>query len=173
MDRRRFMLQASATAAATAMCSLAKAQSSPAASAQLTLSEEPAAPQVPLTYTGLSYELAQLTDPQFFSAANHDLIAYFRLLRPHGVLRLAGEVPVSFAGSRRMPPRQRLRCNVPSGDLAANWMPHRLFAISPEAIDELAGFLQATDGADLRSQFRQQYAGEAALEAAYVAQKSG
>ena len=26
----------------------------------------------------------------------------------------------------------------------ADWMPHRLFEISPEAIDALAGFLQAT-----------------------------
>jgi hypothetical protein len=173
MDRRRFMLQASATAAATAMCSLAKAQSSPAASAQLTLSEEPAAPQVPLTYTGLSYELAQLTDPQFFSASNRDLVAYFRLLSPHGVLRLGGNTS-EFCWFKANASTPAPPLHVPSGDLAANWMPHRLFAISPEAIDELAGFLQATGWRLIYGlNFGNSTPERAALEAAYVAQKVG
>src|ERR1043165_2186955 len=45
---------------------------------------------IPLNYNGLSYELAQLTDPNFFAATNQELIALFRLLSPRGVLRLGG-----------------------------------------------------------------------------------
>ena len=64
-------------------------QSAPSSAAELTLHPQPDAVKIPLTYSGLSYELAQLTDPAFFSAANRDLVAYFRLLSPNGV-------PVSY-----------------------------------------------------------------------------
>ena len=43
---------------------------------------------VPETFTGLSYELAQLTEPGFFSAKHTDLVALFRCLSPTGILRL-------------------------------------------------------------------------------------
>ena len=41
-------------------------------------------------FIGLSYEIEQLADPNFFSAANTGLIARFRELTPNGVLRLGG-----------------------------------------------------------------------------------
>jgi len=173
LDRRSFILQASATAAAAGMCSLTKAQSLPAASAELTLSEEPGAPRVPLTYSGLSYELAQLTDPQFFSASNRDLVAYFRLLSPHGVLRVGGNSS-EFCWFKANASTPAPQLHVPTGNLTANWMPHRLFAIAPEAIDELAGFLRATGWRLIYGlNFGNSTPERAAMEAAYVAQKVG
>lgn len=41
---------------------------------------------------GLSYELSQLSAPDFFSSANTELIALFQQLSPRGVLRLGGNL---------------------------------------------------------------------------------
>jgi hypothetical protein len=173
MDRRRFLFQTSASVAVAACSQSVLAQTPSPVPTQLTLSEEPGAQQVPLTYTGLSYELAQLTDPQFFSVSNHDLVAYFRLLSPHGVLRLGGNTSeFCWFKANASTPAPPLR--VPPGDLTANWMPHRLFAIAPEAIDELAGFLQATSWRLIYGlNFGNSTPERAALEASYVAQKVG
>ena len=173
MDRRRFLFQASAAAVAAASCSLSKAQSLPTVSAELTLREEPGAPQVPLTYAGLSYELAQLTDPQFFTASNRDLVEYFRLLSLQGVLRVGGNTS-EFCWFKANASTPEPKLHLPAGNLAANWMPHRLFAISPEAIDALAGFLQATGWRLIYGlNFGNSTPGRAAAEAAYVAQAVG
>ena len=45
---------------------------------------------VPTEFVGLSYESAQLANPDFFSAKNHALIKIFREIAPHGNLRLGG-----------------------------------------------------------------------------------
>jgi len=173
MDRRRFLFQASAAAVATASCSLSKAQSLPTVSAELTLRAEPGAPQVPLTYAGLSYELAQLTDPQFFSVANRDLVEYFRLLSPQGVLRVGGDTS-EFCWFKANASTPEPKLHLPAGNLEANWMPHRLFAISPEAIDALAGFLQATGWRLIYGlNFGNSTPERAAAEAEYVAQAVG
>jgi hypothetical protein len=173
MDRRRFLLNASAAVAATASSSLLKAQLAPSVSAELTLHEEPGAPWVPLTYTGLSYELAQLTDPTFFSAANHDLVAHFRLLSPHGILRTGGNTS-EFCWFQADASTEAPKLRVPPGKLEENWMPHRLFAIKPEAIDALAGFLVATGWRLIYGlNFGNNTPEKAAEEAAYVARAVG
>ena len=41
-------------------------------------------------FVGLSYESAQLANPDFFSAKNEQLVGLFRELAPHGNLRLGG-----------------------------------------------------------------------------------
>jgi len=45
---------------------------------------------MPLNFTGLSYESAQLGHPEFFSAQNTALIGLFRRLGDQGVLRIGG-----------------------------------------------------------------------------------
>ena len=45
---------------------------------------------VPVDFTGLSYESAQLGHPEFFSRDNTALIEIFRRLGDHGVLRIGG-----------------------------------------------------------------------------------
>jgi hypothetical protein len=142
-------------------------------SVELTVHDDPSSAEVPLNFAGLSYELAQLSDPTFFSQSNHDLVAYFRLLSTNGVLRLGGNTS-EFCWFRANASTPEPKLHVPSGNLEANWMPHRLFAIEPEAIDALAGFLRACGwrliyGANFGNSTPQR----AAEEAAYVAEKIG
>ena len=149
------------------------AQPSKAGAASLAISDRTAARPVPLTYTGLSYELAQLTEPDFFSAANRDLVAHFRLLSKQGVLRLGGNTS-EFCWLRVGASTPAPKLHVPPGNLEANWMPHRLFAIPPESIDNLAGFLEATGWRLIHGvNFGNSTPERAAAEAGYVAPKLG
>lgn len=87
--RRDFLALAASAAAALPLRALAQA---PAEKIGGTLTIDPAVsgPTLPVDYTGLSYEAAQLANPAFFSAANKALIGLFRELTPHGVLRIGG-----------------------------------------------------------------------------------
>jgi hypothetical protein len=168
-SRRELLLGVGALAAV----SLLRPEQQPAVSSDLTLEDDPSAPRMPLTYTGLSYELAQLSDPSFFSASNADLIAYFRLLSPQGILRLGGNTS-EFCWFRAHASTPAPRLHVPPGDLASNWMPHNLFAIPPEAIDALAEFLKATGWRLIYGlNFGNSTPERAAEEAAYVAKAVG
>ena len=60
------------------------------ASASLTIGGVKSSAPVPAEFVGLSYESAQLANPEFFSAKNHELIRIFRELAPTGNLRLGG-----------------------------------------------------------------------------------
>jgi hypothetical protein len=61
-----------------------------AARAKLEIDASKIGPTIPLDFTGLSYESAQLANPAFFSPANKRLIDLFRGLSPNGNLRLGG-----------------------------------------------------------------------------------
>jgi hypothetical protein len=174
MDRRSFIFQASAavTAAACSRSAATQAVSARATLAELTLREEPAGPHVPLNYVGLSYELGQLSDPSFFSASNRDLVAYFRLLSPRGDLRVGGNTS-EFCWFKADASTPAPQLHLPPGNTDTNWMPHRLFAITPDAIDELAGFLDATGWRLIYGlNFGNSTPERAADEAAYVARKT-
>jgi hypothetical protein len=89
--------------------------------------------------TGLSYETAQLANPDFFSRKNRDLAAYFRLLSHHGVLRLGGNtvefadwVPDGNPDSTTASPATSGRHNKKHTN------------VTRKAIDNLAGFLSET-----------------------------
>jgi hypothetical protein len=85
MNRRDFLVTGAATVAAAGLpCS---AQSSPAT---LEIDSERRGPRIPADFTGLSYESAQLANPDFFSAKNESLVRLFRDLSPSGNLRLGG-----------------------------------------------------------------------------------
>ncbi len=171
MKRRDFLIGA-ATAAAGCFCP-ANAAFIPEVSADLVLRDDSTTPLIPRTFTGLSYELAQLTDPTFFSAANRDLVAYFRLLSANGVLRLGGNTS-EFCWFKASASTPAPKLHVPPGNLDANWMPHQLFEIRPEAIDALAEFLRATGWRLIYGlNFGNSTPQRAADEAAYVAQKIG
>ncbi|MDP9051713.1 MAG: hypothetical protein M3O31_13490 [Acidobacteriota bacterium] len=60
------------------------------ATAKLEIDATKRGPTIPGDFTGLSYESAQLANPEFFSAGNKELIALFRGLSPSGNLRLGG-----------------------------------------------------------------------------------
>jgi hypothetical protein len=92
-------------------------------------------------FIGLSYENMQLEDPAFFSAANRGLVEQFRNLSARGVLRLGGntsEFGWWKASSTHLPPdRNRV---LKDGSRPASYR----FAITPDTIRHLNGFLQAT-----------------------------
>jgi len=85
MNRRHFT--ASLAAASFAPSQLLRSQ---AQANSLTFTAGPAGPTIPANYTGLSYEAAQLANPEFFSAKNTALIQLFRGLSPSGNLRIGG-----------------------------------------------------------------------------------
>ncbi len=89
MNRRYFL---ASLAAATLIRKTLPAQPSDPGTLTLTLTlgKGSFGPTIPLTFTGLSYESAQLANPTFFSAENKQLIQLFRGLSPTGNLRLGG-----------------------------------------------------------------------------------
>jgi hypothetical protein len=169
MNRRTFL--EIAACAITATC----AQGTRAQSTPLSLrvrSDQPGR-TVPQSFIGLSYELAQLSEPEFFSAQHKELVALFRRLSTSGVLRIGGNTS-EFCWFQATPETPAPKLHVASGDLAQNWMPHRLFAIQPAAIDALAGFLDATGWTAIYGlNFGNSTPERAAVEAAYVQQKLG
>jgi hypothetical protein len=96
---------------------------------------------IPSDFLGLSYESSQLSHPQFFSADNHALIQYFRTLNGKGVLRLGG----NMSEYTRWEPDARLENT--SGETEGpdpGFGTDRVFPVTPQSIDNLNGFLQAT-----------------------------
>ena len=89
MNRRDFLTTLAVTAAATSLPRLVHAQDT-TGTASLTINASATGPTIPLDFTGLSYETAQLANPAFFSPVNKTLIDLFRGLSPQGVLRLGG-----------------------------------------------------------------------------------
>lgn len=86
MNRRKFLgCLASSAAVASFSC---VAQST--AQTALTIGTVRPNSTVPPEFVGLSYESAQLANPDFFSAKNHELINIFRELAPRGNLRIGG-----------------------------------------------------------------------------------
>jgi hypothetical protein len=144
-NRRDFLVDAATASVAAAFSTLLPAKpalgAGPAAS--LTLHADKIVAQIPGDYVGLSYEAAQLGEPDFFSPKNTGLIPLFRLLSPTGVLRLGGNSS-EFTWWRADATAQAPTLQHPPGSTDANWMPHELVPITPAAIDNLAGFLDAT-----------------------------
>jgi hypothetical protein len=170
MKRRRFLGIAAAGAAVAAFPKLSWSEPT---SASAVLHPRSAGRRIPDRYIGLSYELAQLTEPTFFSPEHTGLITLFRRLSPGGLLRLGGNTS-EFCWFQAEPSTPAPKLHVPAGELAHNWMPHRLFAIPPQAIDSLAGFLRATGWQAVYGvNFGNSTAERAAVEAAYVARTLG
>ncbi len=144
LSRRRFLQTSLATATLSGASSLWAQGSAPApaaAAATLQIGSLNAKTQVPQDFIGLSYEVMQLEDPAFFSAANTGLIEQFRKLSPNGVLRLGGNTS-EFSWWKAKPADQP---PVRKGDVndPGQPPPTTLYAVTPEAIRNLGAFLQA------------------------------
>jgi hypothetical protein len=139
-DRRTFLSNSSLTAAALLLGRHGMAQS---AAGSASLSVQTSAPGTPVSsdFIGLSYENMQLEDPSFFSPRNTGLVEQFRAISPRGVLRLGGNTS-EFNWWKATPsqaaPQRRLVLK--NGDRPQD----TLYAITPETIRELDGFLKAT-----------------------------
>lgn len=137
ISRRKFIASAALSLAATRL----RAQSKKGVQAALTLPSEATGPHMPADFVGLSYEVQQLADPTFFSGQNAGLIREFKALASRGVLRLGGNTS-EFAywkptPSSREPEHPQTREVV--GEPKAQY-----YAVTPEAVRNLADFLQAT-----------------------------
>lgn len=136
ISRRRFL----ATAALSVAATRCRAQSH-AAEATLTIPAEATGPHMPADFVGLSYEVQQLTDPAFFSESNTGLIRQIKALAPHGVLRLGGNTS-EFAWwkpSPTSPEPEHPHTREVEGEPKAQY-----YAVTPEAVSNLAAFLKAT-----------------------------
>ncbi len=86
MNRRHFVAGLASGVAATSLTGFAQG----AAKARLEIDAIKMGLPIPQDFTGLSYESAQLANPNFFSAQSEELIALFRGLSRSGNLRLGG-----------------------------------------------------------------------------------
>jgi hypothetical protein len=96
---------------------------------------------MPIEFVGLSYEVQQLKEPSFFSAQNSGLIREFKALSPTGVLRLGGNTSEfaywKLTADSPEPEHPEVREVV--GEPKAQY-----YAVTTEAVKNLAEFLQAT-----------------------------
>ncbi len=137
LTRRRF-LSTSALALAAARL---RAQNPSAVQATLKLPAQADGAQMPADFVGLSYEVQQLTDPSFFSAANQGLVEQFRKLSSNGVLRLGGNTSefAYWKETADSPEPEHPKTREVAGEPKAEY-----YAVSGEAVRNLAGFLKAT-----------------------------
>jgi hypothetical protein len=96
---------------------------------------------MPADFVGLSYEVQQLADPSFFTASNIGLIRQFKALTPRGVLRLGGNTG-EFAwwkAAPGSPEPEHPQTRVVEGEPKPQY-----YAVTPDAVRNLADFLKAT-----------------------------
>ena len=105
---------------------------------------------MPEDFIGLSYESAQLTNPDYFSPENRELIAKFRALSASGVLRLGGHLSNLTKWSDSIA-KQADKALMDKAASAYEWLMvdtiarrNRTGIITPQSIERLGGFLNAT-----------------------------
>jgi hypothetical protein len=107
----------------------------------LSIPNEASGPHMPVDFVGLSYEVQQLADPNFFSARNSGLIREFKALSATGVLRLGGNTS-EFAYWKPAPDSaepEHPEVREVTGEPKAQY-----YAVTVDAVRNLAEFLQAT-----------------------------
>ena len=137
ISRRRFLVTAALSLAATRV----RAQGGVGAQVTLKLSGDAKGPHIPDDFVGLSYEVQQLTDPSFFAADNVGLIRQFQALASRGVLRLGGNTSEFgwWKATPGSPEPEHPQTRVVEGEPKPQY-----YAVTPEAVQNLAGFLKAT-----------------------------
>src|SRR5579864_8563587 len=137
ISRRRFLATAALSLAATRL----QAKRGTGSQVTLRLSTEATGPHMPPDFVGLSYEVQQLADPNFFAASNIGLVEQFKALSPRGVLRLGGNTS-EFAWWKVAPGShepEHPQTRVVEGEPKPQY-----YAVTPEAVRNLADFLKAT-----------------------------
>jgi hypothetical protein len=150
MDRRSFVRGAGLSVAAIA-AAMARPTHGQARALGLRIDRSRTLATMPQDFVGLSYESAQLADPEFFAETNTTLVRAFRELCPRGVLRLGGNLSdvTLWKGSATN--------TIAPGEAAKvrgfyEWRltdkkaaSERPATLTPEGIAALSGFLRATD----------------------------
>ena len=137
LTRRKFI----ATTACTMAAARLHAHGQSKVRVALAITNEATGPHIPIDFVGLSYEVQQFVDLSFFSAQNSGLIREFKALSSTGVLRLGGNTsefaywkPKPDSPEPEHPPVREAE-----GEPKAHY-----YAVTPEAVKNLAEFLQAT-----------------------------
>src|SRR5580658_519958 len=137
LTRRRFLSSAALTLAASRL----RSQSTGPVAVTLAIPPQTEGAAMPANFVGLSYEVHQLADPGFFSAANTGLIAQFKALSPNGVLRLGGNTSEFeyWKPTPDSPEPEHPQTRVVVGEPKPEYYP-----VTEEAVRNLADFLKAT-----------------------------
>jgi hypothetical protein len=137
LTRRRFLVTAAGTLAAARL----HAQGQSNVRVALAIPSEATGPHMPIDFVGLSYEVQQLANPNFFSAQNSGLIREFKALSSTGVLRLGGNTSefAYWKPTSDSPEPEHPQVREVVGEPKA-----RYYAVTVEAVRNLAQFLQAT-----------------------------
>jgi hypothetical protein len=137
ISRRRFLTTAALSVAATRL----RAQVGAAAYVSLKIPSQANGPHMPADFVGLSYEVQQLTDPSFFSPGNTGLVRAFKELSSGGVLRLGGNTSEFgwWKATANSPEPTHPQTRVVEGEPKPQY-----YAVTAEAVRNLAGFLKAT-----------------------------
>jgi hypothetical protein len=137
LTRRRFL----ATAACTLAAARLHAQGQSKVRVALSIPQEATGPRIPVDFVGLSYEVQQLRDPSFFSAQNSGLIREFKALSSTGVLRLGGNTSefAYWKSKADSPEPEHPQVREVVGEPKPQY-----YAVTPEALRNLAEFLQGT-----------------------------
>jgi len=165
LDRRRLIAGGGAALGSAAWGAPARAK--------LRLSPNEVLNEIPVNYNGFSAETLQLSDPEFYHPGNTSLIALHRRLTPNGVLRIGGNSS-EFCWWKAAPETAPPAIAAPGLGRADNFMPQHFTPITPGAVDDLRGFLDASGwsciwGLNLGTGSPERDA----EEAAYVAQALG
>jgi hypothetical protein len=94
-------------------------------------------------FTGLSYESAQLGDPAFFSPNNTELIGLVRRLGKSGVLRIGGNTS-EYCYWTPKPTAADIAAQSAPVNPSTGRQPDQVRKITPEAVRNLSGFIDAT-----------------------------
>lgn len=152
MNRRTFLTHSALASAAVLASRSVWGESLSFTSVRVTLDPHRRGNPIPADFTGLSYETAQLGDPTFFAPTNTELIGFIRRLGRSGVLRIGGNTSEwSYWAPQGTPRedeavRERDQATVleqaVGPDTGHGPAKHR--KITPEAIENLAAFVDAT-----------------------------
>src|SRR6185437_4857158 len=167
MNRRKFLCSTVATAAVNAFPKILRADSIASASAHLDIQANRPGQPIPENFLGLSYETAQLSHPEYFSAKNGALAGFLRPLGK-GVLRIGGN---SSEYAFWTPHPSKNAAEQSSAPIPPDYGHHAPAntQTTPEAIRNLRQFLDMVDwGAMYGLNFGKGTPHQAAEEAAFV-----
>jgi len=137
MNRRRFLSTTALTLAATRL----HAQNRKQIQVNLVIPVEATGAHMPADFVGLSYEVEELANPAFFSPKNVALIRAFKAISSGGVLRLGGNTSEFgwWKATPDSPEPEHPKTREVAGEPKASY-----YAVTPEAVRNLAAFLEAT-----------------------------
>lgn len=154
MDRRSFLKSSALASGAALFGRMGVAQPASAVSIRLTLDASRRGNPIPADFTGLSYETAQLSQPEFFSPDNEELVGFIRRLGASGVLRIGGNTSeycywTPNGATENPATRNENEANVIPQALGAvgpdkGHRPPPPRKITPQAVENLRGFIDAT-----------------------------